>query len=214
MQRVMYKFLSIFLVSILIICNSHSFGQFYNGSHQEFGKNRVQYREFLWSIYKFQRFDVYFYTGGKEIAIYTAKSAEKIIEETEDFFDYGLEGKLQFIIYNKLSDLRQSNIGLTTDEQSNIGGVTNIVGSKIFLYFEGDHQKLLQQIRSGIAEILISQMMYGGNWKDRVKNSTLLTLPDWYLQGLISYTATGWNVEIEYRVRDGILSGKYETFNH
>jgi len=214
MQRVMYKFLSISLVSVLIICSLHSFGQFYNGSHQEFGKNRVQYREFLWSIYKFQRFDIYFYRGGKEIAIYTAKSVDKIIEETEDFFDYGLEDKIQFIIYNKLSDLRQSNIGLTTDEQSNIGGVTRIVGSKIFLYFEGDQQKLLQQIRAGVAEILLSQMMYGGNWKDRVKNSTLLTLPDWYVQGLISYTATGWNVEIENRVRDGILSGRYAKFNH
>src|SRR3990172_6910956 len=136
-----------------------------------------------------------------------------IIAETEDLFDYALEDKIQFIIYNKLSDFRQSNIGLTTDEQSNIGGVTRIVGSKIFLYFEGDHQKLLQQLRAGIAEILLNQMLYGGNWKDRIKNSTFLTLPDWYIEGLISYTATGWNVDIENKVRDGILSGRYAKFN-
>ncbi|HIA36922.1 MAG TPA: hypothetical protein EYM84_10775 [Flavobacteriales bacterium] len=206
-------FRSLFLVVLALSCFC-SYGQFYNGSYQDFGKNRVQYREFLWSFYKFEKFDVYFYTGGKELAIFTANATTQVIEETEDFFDYALEGKLQLVIYNKLNDLKQSNIGYTSDEDYNVGGVTRIVGSKIFLYFNGDHNQLIQQLREGIAEVLISQMMYGGNWKDRVKNSTLLTLPDWYLEGLISFYARGWDTEIENRVKDGILSGRYNKFNH
>jgi len=203
----------ILTVAILINCRADLNAQFYNGSQQEFGKSRVQYRHFTWSYYKFDRFDVYFYTGGRQLAIYTANTTDQIIEETEEFFDYILEGKVQIIIYNKISDLKQSNIGFSDDADYNVGGVTRIVGSKIFVYFDGDHNKLEQQIKAGVADVLISQMMYGGNWKDRVKNSTLLTLPEWYIEGLISYYAIGWNEDIENRVKDGIISGRYEKFN-
>ena len=209
-----FRLYHLIILLISTITCFHSYGQFYNGSYQDFGKNRVQHREFLWSFYKFEKFDVYFYTGGKDLSLFTANTTTQIIEETEDFFDYALEGKLQLIIYNKLNDLKQSNIGYSSDEDSNVGGVTRIVGSKIFLYFNGDHNQMTQQLREGIAEVLISQMMYGGNWKDRVKNSTLLSLPDWYLEGLISYYARGWDSEIENRVKDGIISGRYEKFNH
>ena len=211
----MHRLLSLLFLSILLnlISSVPGFGQFHNGSHLEFGKSRVQHTDFVWSYYKFKKYDVYFYTGGKELAIYAANTAEQIIEETEGFFDYSLDGKLQLIVFNKLSDLKQSNIGLATQEDANVGGGTRMVGSKIFLYFNGDHNHLEKQIRSGIAEVLISQMIYGGSWKDRVKNSTLLTLPAWYLEGLISYVSEGWNTDIENRVRDGILSGRYRRFN-
>jgi len=162
----MHRLLSLLFLSILLnlISSVTGFGQFHNGSHLEFGKSRVQYTDFVWSFYKFKKYDVYFYTGGKELAIYAANTAEQIIEETEGFFDYSLDGKLQLIVFNKLSDLKQSNIGLATQEDANVGGGTRMVGSKIFLYFNGDHNHLEKQIRSGIAEVLISQMIYGGSW--------------------------------------------------
>ncbi len=187
--------------------------QFYNGSQTEFGKNRVQWATMNWTYYDYEKYQVYFYEGGREVSNYVSRTAKKSIEEIEKLFDYQVDGKIQFILYNKQSDFSQSNIGLSTDEQYNIGGVTRIVGSKVSLYFEGDHAKLEQQIRAGIAEILINQMMYGGNAKDMLKNSTLLTLPDWYVQGLVSYISVKWSPEIDSRVKDGILSGKFNKFN-
>src|SRR6185295_15233670 len=150
-----------------------------------------------------------------ELAIFTGRTAEADLEEIEKLLDYKLDGRIQFIIYNKLSDAKQSNIGLETDENANnTGGVTKIVGNKVFLYFTGDHEKLHQQIRAGIAKVLIDQIMYGGDVKDRIQNSALLALPDWYLNGLISYISRKWDVEIDNRVRDGIVSKKYLKFNH
>ncbi|HET6243300.1 MAG: PD40 domain-containing protein [Bacteroidetes bacterium] len=187
--------------------------QFYNGSQMEFGKNRVQYDEFLWSYYRFEKIETYFYPGGKELAIYTAKTATDHISDLEAIFDYEIENNIQFIIYNKQSHFRQSNLGASTDNTYNIGGVTNIVGSKVFIYFEGDHAKLDAQIRAGVAEVLVNEMLYGGDWREIMKNSALLVLPDWYLQGLISYAADPWNVYVENKVKDGVLSGKYDKFN-
>lgn len=188
--------------------------QFYSGSQMEFGKNRVQFDEpRLWQWYKFEKYDVYFYMGGKELAIYTAQQSKKHIAQLEKTLDFMLDDKIEFVIYNKQSDYKQSNIGLEYEEPYNVGGVTKIVGSKVFLYFDGDHSHLDRQIKAGVAEVLINQMMYGGNVRDVVKNSTLLNLPGWYVQGLISYLSNDWDTEIDDKVHDGIRTGKYKKFN-
>src|SRR5688500_1779457 len=81
-----------------------SYAQFYSGSQMEFGKNRVQYRDFNWTFFNYDKYQIYFYEGGMEISKYVSKSARKNIEEIERLFDYTLESKLQFIVYNKQSD--------------------------------------------------------------------------------------------------------------
>lgn len=187
--------------------------QFYNGSMQEFGKNRLQYKNFLWQYYDFDKFQTYYYEGGKNLAIYTAKTAKTHLAELEELFDYKLDDKIEFVVYTKLQDFRQSNVALSVDEGYNIGGVTRIQGSKIFLYYEGNHSALDKQIRSGLSNVLLNKMIYGGNWKEVIKNSTLLSLPQWYLDGLISYASNPWDTELDGYVRDGILSDRFNKFN-
>lgn len=187
--------------------------QFYNGSQTDFGKNRVKYEDFFWTYYQYERYDVYFYEEGRDLANYVSKSAKKQISSIEKLFDYSFEEKIQFLVYNKQSDFRQSNIGLATEEEYNTGGVTRIAGSKIILYYEGDHAKLDAQIRSGVAQVLLDQMMYGGNVREMVKNNTLLQLPQWYTKGLIDYVSTDWSADIDNRVKDGVLTGRYKNIN-
>ena len=187
--------------------------QFYTGSQMDFGKNRMKYENFFWTYYQYDRYDVYFYEEGRDLANYVSKSAKKQIAGIEKLFDYSFDEKIQFIVYNKQSDFKQSNIGLSTEEDYNTGGVTRIAGSKIILYYEGDHAKLDAQIRAGVAQVLINQMMYGGSVRDMVKNNTLLNLPEWYTKGLIDYVSTDWNSDIDNRVKDGIITGKYKNIN-
>lgn len=188
--------------------------QFYNGSQMEFGKNRLQHDEpRAWTWYKFEKFNTYFYKGGQELAVYVCKNAQKHITEIEKMFDYPLDDKVEFIVYNKQSEFKQSNLGLISEEAYNVGGVTRVVGSKVILYFEGDHAKMEKQMRAGIAEVLISQMMYGGNMKEMLKNSTFLALPDWYVKGLVSYVSNKWDVDTDNKVRDGLSDGRYHKFN-
>ncbi len=196
----------------LLACG-HIHAQFYNGSQQEFGKSRVQFQDFLWQYYRFDRMETYFYKGGRDVARYVAMSAHRHMEELEKEFDFTVDDRLQFIVYNSLTDFRQSNIGVTGDEEYNIGGVTRIVGTKIFVYNEGDRALLDRQVRTGIAQVLLDQMMYGGNWKEVLKNSTLLNLPEWYSKGIVAYTAGPWDAYTASRIRDGVLSGRYDKFN-
>ncbi len=188
--------------------------QFYNGSQVTFGKNRVQYTDFLWTYFRFNNFDVYYYLNGKELAQHVADYAGKYIPEIEKKLETTLDRKTQFIVYNTYSDLKQSNIGLMNHTQYNTGGITHIIGTKVFLYFDGNLNHFDQQIRGGITRLLLENIIYGGSIGSQVKNSTLINLPSWYIDGLVSYNSRNWDTELDNKVKDGILSGKYKRFNH
>ena len=157
----------VILASFLFLLSSSFFppslhAQFYNGSQLAFGKSRVQYNDFFWTYYRFEKFDTYFYLNGKELAQFTAEYADRHLREIELMLQSGLEQKIQYIIFNNLSDLKQSNIGLNIDwETYNTGGVTRIIGGRVLLYFDGDYNHFEQQIRAGTATVILNQMMYG-----------------------------------------------------
>jgi WD40 repeat protein len=201
------------LLLLIAVTGNEVSAQFYNGSQMSFGKNRVQYKEFQWTFYKFDDYDIYFYLGGRELALYTAKYVKDHLSEIEDKLDTGLDDKIQFIVFNNLTDLKQSNIGLINDEQYNTGGITHIIGKKVFIYFDGSHTNLDRQIRAGIAQSIVNQLLYGSSIGSQMKNTSLFPFPDWYMRGLVSYVSEDWNTEIDNRVKDGILSGKFDKFN-
>lgn len=188
------------------------FGQA-QGTQTDFGKNRVQFKDFQWFYYHSPHFDTYYYKEGKELGAMVGRIAEQNLKEIENTLDYKLAGRIEILTYNKLTDLVQTNLGLVTDQQQNIGGITPIVGNKLFIYFDGNTNHLYKQIRAGIAEVLINELLYGGNFQEKLSNSTLLTLPDWFVPGLKSYIAEPWNVELDNSLKDGILNGRYKKFN-
>ena len=199
--------------SLLLLSGVVMRAQFYQGTNMEFGKNRIQYREFTWFYYPSENFEVYYYIGGENLAQYTLVSCEKNLKELQQFFDYTVDEKIEVLSYLNQSEFRQSNLGLTGDEQFNIGGSAKIVGSKMFTYFEGSHDRLEKQIRENIARVLFAQLIYGGNWKDVLKNSTLLSVPKWFEEGIIAYAANGVSPESTTFIKDLARSGKFKSFN-
>lgn len=201
-------------IPILLLQTALATGQFYNGLQMTFGKNRVQFNSFYWQYFRYPKFDTYFNEYGRDLALYTEWVASQEVARIEKILDYTLERRIIFLVYNKLSDFRQSNIGLVTgNEDYNTGGITKIVKNKVFLYFEGDRRSYRKQISAGIAEVIINEMLYGSDFGQNLTNQAVINLPAWYIRGLISYISEDWSVETENRVKDGILSGKFEHFN-
>tara|TARA_B110000902_G_scaffold78158_1_gene93016 strand:- start:8330 stop:11503 length:3174 start_codon:yes stop_codon:yes gene_type:complete len=201
-----------FLVILLIISSYSVFSQYYTGSNIPFGQNRVQYNSFFWQSFEFERSKVYFSKGGREHAKFAAKTAYEYQKELEKFIDFSIEEKIHLIIYNSQSKFRQSNIGLNNEISSNIGGTSNIEGQKIFLYFNGNHVDFKNQIKRGVAEILVNKILYGTDWKQTVKNTTFINLPSWFKEGLVNYLSQDWNTKLDSKLKDLILSGKTKSF--
>lgn len=206
------RFLSLAFL-MLIVLSKKSYAQFYYGMQMDFGKNRIQYQTFEWTYFDYDRYKVYMYQGGKEIAQYVSVSVDKILPVLEKRLDYQMEDKIQILVYNNQNDFKQSNLGLAEDEQSNVGGVTHIVGNKINVFFNGSHADLDRQIRAALAELIINKMMFGGRARDMVRNSTLLVLPDWFKQGLVRYLSEGWHTYVDNSLFDAIKNDRFYKFN-
>ena len=202
------------LFAFLLFISSFSLSaQFYSGMQLDFGKNRLQYDDFFWTFYRYEKYDVYFYLGGKELAGFTSEYAAKYLKEIESKLEYETDDKMQIIIYNKLSDFKQSNIGYINNESYNTGGLTRISGNKVFLYFNGSYADFQKQIRAGITEIVFNQMMFGSSITAQMKNNIIFNLPDWYSKGLISYMSENWNTDLDNILKDGFSVGKFQKFN-
>jgi hypothetical protein len=204
-------------VLLILLCltliGDDAYAQFYQGTNMDFGKNRVQYKDYEWFLYPSDHFEVYFYVGGENMAEYTLQSAEKQLTQIEKFYDFTIDDKIQIITYLTQNEWRQSNIGLGNDDQFNIGGVAKIMGTKMFVFYDDTKETLDQQIRENLSRVLYMQLIYGGDWIDVIKNATLLSVPHWYEEGVIAYAANGHNPEASIYMRDMVRSSSFKSLN-
>lgn len=201
------------LAYLLIFTASCLKAQFNYGHQMDFGKNRIQYKDFIWTYLDYERYRVYSYQGGNELSKYVSVSVGKQLAMIEKRLDYQSEDKISVLVYNTQNDFKQSNLGLSSDEQTNIGGVTRIIGDKISVFFNGSLAELDQQIRAALAELLINKILYGGNAREVVRNSTLLNIPAWYSQGLIKYLSEGWTTYNDNILYDDLKNDNFSSFN-
>jgi hypothetical protein len=200
------RFLFVTLLALLPIT------AFSQGFYTNFGQNRVQYDNFIWSYYESENFVTYFYQGGYDIAKFAATTAENSLADIETKLEFKNSSKVEIMVYHTLSDLKQTNIGIGI-EANNTGGITKIIGNKIFVYFDGDYHHLEEQVREGISRVSMERMVFGTNIQEILQNAVLLNLPDWYTNGLVSYMGTSWSTELDNRLRQEMLSNNFDNFN-
>ena len=200
------------LTFFFIVSTTDSFGQSIN---TEFGKNRVQHHDDFnnWWRYETENFITFWYGKGRNIAEPVIQMAELDHDEIQNIMEHRTNDKLEIIVYTDITDLKQSNIGLQETFTSKTGE-TKIVGNKMFVYFDGNHNNLRTQIREGIASVYLSAMLFGDNFQEIVQNAVLLDLPEWYKQGIISYCGRHWDYELDDELRDIFYQNeKYKDFN-
>ncbi|NNF32991.1 MAG: hypothetical protein HKN68_02725 [Saprospiraceae bacterium] len=169
----------------------------------QFGKNRVQFHDDFkaWDKYETENFVVYWYGKARNVARAVVPIAEYYHDEVQNILEHRMNDKIEILVYTDISDLNQSNIG-NDDTWTSKSGETKIVGNKMFVYFDGDHQHLRVQLREGIASVYMSSILFGSNFQEIVQNAVLLHLPDWYKLGIISYAGSNWDYLIEDELRD------------
>lgn len=179
----------------------------------EFGKNRVQYHDDFaeWSQYESDNFITYWYGEGRYVGQAVVQLAEYDFKDIQNILEHRINEKIQIIVYTDLTDLKQSNIG-SEEAFTNTGGQTKIVGNKVFVYFNGDHNDLRRQVREGIASVYLNAMLFGSNLQEIVQNAVMMNLPEWFKEGLVSYVGQTWNAGLDNRLRDYILREDFEGF--
>jgi len=195
----------IFGILLLLFCTTQQIGA--QTTQIEFGQNRVQFHDFDFMHYETDNLHVYFYMGGQELGKFVVLAGEELIQFMEEKLDYRINSQIEILIYNDISDLAQTNVGLGRDYY-NVGGTTRLIDNKIFVYFDGDHNHLVESLKKGFAELYIRAMMTGGNLQEMLQNTFLMSLPSWYKPGLANYIGTRWNTSLDNELRNYFLYAK------
>lgn len=181
------------------------------GFKEDFGKNRIQYKAFDWSYYASENFEVYFYDGGDDLANKTIEYLESEFSRITETIGYFPFSKTRVFLYNSIVDKQQSNVGVRGRDFT-IGGQTNFVQSQVEIAYSGDFASFKKKSVFAVSDMLIQEMLYGGNIAEMFQSSFTTPIPIWFTAGISSYIAHGWNKETDDAVRDYIANNSQNKF--
>ena len=190
----------ILAASLIFYVVSAGFGQ---KADETFGKNRLQYRQFNWQYLAGKNFDIYFYDNRAEVARDALEYLEGEFDRITDLIGYPPYFKTKVFLYNSLADLRQSNVGLNRTVFT-VGGETEFVKPYVEVAHLGNVQEFKEELLYQIANLMVDEMMFGGNLKDIFQSALLLNLPEWFVNGASLYISKGWTVEMDDFIRQFI----------
>jgi Tol biopolymer transport system component len=169
-----------------------------------FGKNKVQYKRFVWSYLQSDHFDIYFSEGGYSIAQFAAVAAESAYTSLAKLFRYQLVNRVPLVIYNSHNDFQQTNV-ISEYMEEGIGGVTELFKNRVVVPFEGDYKKFRHVIHHELGHAVLNDMFYGGSIQSILSNNITLQLPLWLNEGLCEYAALRWDTNSDMFMRDATV---------
>ena len=170
-------------------------------ANEVFGKNRIQYRSFEWLYLSGENFDVYYYDGRRAIATEALEYLESEFDRVTDLIGYAPYFKTRVFLYNSLADQRQSNVGLNRNEYT-INGEIEFIKPYIEVSHLGTNQEFKQELLFKVSDLMVNEMMYGGNLKEMFQSALLMNLTEWFVSGASQYIARGWTAEMDDYIRE------------
>ena len=169
------KHITIKIVLLLFFLSSVMFGQF--------GKNKVQYKDFNWYYIQTDHFDIYFTQKGETLAEFTSKVAENALASIQQSFNYKINNRITLIIYNSQNDFQETNV---IDEylSEGIEGFTELFKNRVVVQFMGSYKKFRHLIHHELVHGVMNDMFYGGSIQNIISNNISINIPTWFSEGM------------------------------
>lgn len=174
-------------------------------ANETFGRNRVQYRTFEWQYISSDNFDVYYYDDRRRVATEAAQYLESEFDRITDLIGYPPYLKTKVFLYNSVTDLQQSNMGML-GKQYRVGGETEFIKPYVEIAHPGTLEGFKEELILKVTDLMVNEMMFGGSLKDMFQNAVLMNLPDWFIDGVSAYAAHGWDAEMDDYARQFVNS--------
>ncbi len=176
-------------------------------ARETFGKNRIQFKEFSWKYLSSENFDVYYYEDRRKVAGEAIQYLESEFDRITDLIGWPPYLKTKVFLYNSITDLQQSNIGLN-HTQFNVGGETEFIKPYVEIAHPGTLSEFKEELIYKVSDLMVNEMMFGGSLKEMFQNAVLLNIPEWFVNGASLYVSKGWNIEMDDYVRQLVRSKK------
>jgi len=177
---------------------------------QYFGQNKVQYRDFNFSVIQTEHFEVYYYPAERTAALDAARMAERWYARLSRILHHEFQGRKPIILYASQSDFQQTNVVDATGE--GLGGVTEFFKHRMVLPFTGAYQEL----EHVIGHEMVHQFQYDVFSRGRIGAGvqTLINVnpPLWFMEGMAEYLSVGpIDPHTAMWLRDAALEGHLPT---
>jgi len=192
MKRIIIKIVLLFFFLPSII-----FGQF--------GKNKVQYKDFDWYYIQTEHLDIYFNQNGETLAEFTSKAAENALTLIQNSFNFKINNRITLIIYNSQNDFQETNV-IDQYLSEGIEGFTELFKNRVVIQFMGSYKKFRHLIHHELVHAVMNDMFYGGSIQNIISNNISINIPGWFSEGMAEYQALGWDVDTDMFIRDAAIN--------
>lgn len=171
----------------------------------QFGKNKVQYKDYVWYYIQTDHFDIYFNEGGETLTEFTAQAAENALKSIQKTFNYKISSRITLIIYNSQNDFQETNV-VDVYLSEGIQGFTELFKNRVVVQFNGSYKQFRHLIHHELVHAVMNDMYYGGSIQNIISNNITLAFPMWFTEGLAEFESLGWDVDTDMFIRDAIIS--------
>ncbi|MBD3368089.1 MAG: BamA/TamA family outer membrane protein [Candidatus Eisenbacteria bacterium] len=168
---------------------------------QQFGRNKVQYDQFEWTILTTEHFDVYYYDGSADVADAVALMVEQAYDDYRRVLGHDLTTVIPVIVYASHNDFQQTNVSLTHVGES-VGGFTELFKNRVVVPFTGSYSDLRHVVYHELVHVFMFDVVYGGLVRSVIRQAYMNPVPLWFTEGLAEYVSQGWDEEAEMILRD------------
>lgn len=178
-----------------------------NCAFAQFGKNKVQYRNYDWRFIQTKHFDIFYSTNGEKLAEFAAKASEEALDSIQNSYNYDINNRISLIIYNSNNDFQETNV---TEQylSEGIEGFTEIFKNRVVVRFEGSYAQFRHLIHHELVHAVNNDLFYGGSLQNVISKNISLQLPIWFHEGMAEYQSLKWDTHTDMYIRDAIISNQ------
>jgi Tol biopolymer transport system component len=167
----------------------------------QFGKNKIQYREFDWKIYHSPHFDIYHYEQEASQLEKIASLAESAYDRLTREFDHQVQDPIPLIFYLTHSAFEQNNIIMNFIPEG-IGAFASPVRNRMVLPIDLEDGELFALIMHELTHIFQYDILYRG----KLSRSVASNAPQWFMEGMASYMAKDESTQDQMYLRDAVVN--------
>lgn len=171
-----------------------------------FGQNKVQYENKDWRYIQTAQFDVYYYDGGYDQAVFTAEVADSAYQILVRDYDWELpaDQRITIVTYQSHNDFSNTNLTGGVIPES-VGGFTEFYKNRVVVPFQGSWEDYRHVIHHELNHAFQLSMFYG---ESVLQGVIRFPLPLWFVEGSSEYTSRdGWDREANMFMADAAVSG-------
>ncbi|MCX7973073.1 MAG: DPP IV N-terminal domain-containing protein [Candidatus Aminicenantes bacterium] len=167
-----------------------------------YGKNKINYEDFKWKVYKTDNFIIYFYVNELDLVSTLATAAERAYFRVSEILKHKLSQPTPLIYYRTYTDFEQTNLFQVSE---GVLGVSEPVLHRIALHGDMPSDELLDLVVHELTHIFQFDLLWG---RPLAPIYTVIQPPLWVFEGLSEYLTGRWSPWSALIVRDAVLNDR------